>query len=145
MVACRGQLPWLPSRAFQPEQTQGKKWSLGFSGREGPVIPTACHVFLLVPLQPGSENEEWLKHRKHSSSRWRSKLFGLVRLTRRKAVEEEEEEEEKKVEEEKEESEIEWVSTSPPSEAEPEQWEPDTEVGTLGSQGKGEIGAQRWV
>ncbi|XP_076768341.1 WD repeat-containing protein 97 isoform X2 [Arvicanthis niloticus] len=81
-------------------------------------------------LKSGSEDDEWLKHRKHSSSRWRSKLFSLLRLTRRKAVEEEEEEKEVEEEKEKEESEIEWVSTSPPSEAEPEQWEPDTESDT---------------
>lgn len=107
---------------------------------EGPLTPTACHMSPLVSLQSsGSEDDKWLKRRKRSSARWRTKLFGLLRLTRRKTGAEEGEEQE----EEEEEVEVEYISSSPASDMEPERWEPDTEVGTLGSPGEGEIGTQR--
>lgn len=107
--------------------------------REAPVIPTACHTFLLGPLQSSaSEDDLWLKRRKQSG-KWRSKLFSLLRLSRKKGGEEEEEGSEE------EQLEVEWASSSRTSETEPEHWDPDTEVGTLGSHGKGEIGAQRWT
>lgn len=108
---------------------------------EGPVIPTACHMFLHVPLQAESEDEQWSRRRKHSSLRWRNKLFGLLRLTRRKGGEEEEEERRK----EEEVFERDLIPSSQTSATEPEHWKPDTDVGTLGPHGEGEIGAQRWV
>lgn len=95
-------------------------------------------MFLHVPLQ--AESEQWLRHRKRSSARWRNKLFGLLRLTRRKGAEEEEEER-------KEEGLFErnLIPSSRTSETETEHWGTDTEVGTLGPHGEGAIGAQRWV
>uniref|UniRef100_UPI0034CD9C4E WD repeat domain 97 n=1 Tax=Rattus norvegicus TaxID=10116 RepID=UPI0034CD9C4E len=74
----------------------------------------------------GSEDDKWLKRRKRSSARWRTKLFGLLRLTRRKTGAEEGEEQE----EEEEEVEVEYISSSPASDMEPERWEPDTESTT---------------
>ncbi|GAB1299497.1 Predicted gene, 35339 [Apodemus speciosus] len=71
----------------------------------------------------GSEDDLWSKRRKYSG-KWRSKLFSLLRLSRRKAGEEEEEGSEE------EHLEIEWPSSSRTSETEPEHWEPDTESTT---------------
>lgn len=98
-------------------------------------------MFLLVPLQSESEEEDqWFKPRKYSGS-WRSKLFGLLRLTKRKEGSDEEEEENKG----KELLETEWTLSSRTSEAEPEPWESEIEVGILGSHWKGEVGAQKLV
>lgn len=74
----------------------------------------------------GSEDDKWLKRRKRSSGRWRTKLFGLLRLTRKKTGAEEGEEQE----EEEEEVEVEYISSSAASDMEPERWEPDTESTT---------------
>ncbi|XP_052017334.1 WD repeat-containing protein 97 [Apodemus sylvaticus] len=71
----------------------------------------------------GSEDDLWSKRRKYSS-KWRSKLFSLLRLSRKKGGDDEEEEES-----EEEQLEIEWASSSRTS-VEPDHWEPDTESAT---------------
>lgn len=71
------------------------------------------------------EEDQWFKPRKYSRS-WRSKLFGLLRLTKRKEGSDEEEEENKG----KELLETEWTPSSRTSEAEPEPWESEIESAT---------------
>lgn len=55
-------------------------------------------------------------------------MYWLYR-SRKKGGDESDDEEE----EEDDELELEWASSSPTSEEQPEPWEPDTQVGTLGS------------
>lgn len=99
---------------------------LGVS-RVGPAISTACHMFSLVPLQsPRSKDDQWLKRRKHSTGRWRKKLIYWLQRSRKRGEGEDNGEE-------NEELEIDYVSSSPTSEEQPELWEADIHVGTLGS------------
>ncbi|XP_076412279.1 WD repeat-containing protein 97 isoform X2 [Peromyscus maniculatus bairdii] len=68
--------------------------------------------------------DQWLKRRKHSTGRWRKKLMYWLYRSRKKGGDESDDEEE----EEEDELELEWASSSPTSEEQPEPWEPDTQI-----------------
>ncbi|XP_051045165.1 WD repeat-containing protein 97 [Phodopus roborovskii] len=73
-------------------------------------------------LKARSEDDEWLKRRKHSTGRWRKKLIQWLNKSRKK--------EEEKVDEKDDEEELELdLASSPPSpEEQPEPWEPATQI-----------------
>ncbi|XP_036063479.1 WD repeat-containing protein 97 [Onychomys torridus] len=74
-------------------------------------------------LKASSRGDQWLKRRKHSTGRWRKKLMYWLYRSRKKGEDDSDEEEE-----EDDELELEWVSSSPTSDEQPEPWEPDTQV-----------------
>lgn len=80
-------------------------------------------MFSLVLLQPYGSDDQWLKRRKHSTLRWRRKLHHWLKRPHKKGEEEED------YDEYDEELELDWDFIS---EEQPEPWERDTQVGTLG-------------
>jgi hypothetical protein len=108
---------------------------LGVRGGGAPLSLRLCEVppLELSPLQSGSEDSEWLRRHRRSTSRWQRRLTQWLRGQSEEDEEEEEEEEQ--------ELEFVWSSSSLYSDQQQDYSEQEAQVCTPGCMyGKGRIG-----